>query len=87
MGVVAAKMEYGVKVRDGVTVTARLSGAEVTVGVNVDVGGISSVAEGISCNSASAVCATAVPTSSVLDAGVEESMQARLAVNIIAIAK
>ena len=69
VGVVAAKMEYGVNVRDGVTVTARLSGAEVTVGVNVGVGRISNVEVGASCNSASAVCAAAVLTCSVLDAG------------------
>ena len=84
VGVVAAKMEYGVNVRDGVTVSARLSGADVTVGVNVSVGGISNVAEGASCGS---FCVAVVLIASVLDAGMEGSTQAKLAVRTIASAK
>ena len=80
-------MEYGVNVSDGVTVAAILSGAEVTVGVNVEVGSISNVAEGTFCNSASAVCAADVLASSAFDAGMEGIAQARLAANIIANAK
>ena len=83
VGVVAAKMEYGVNVSDGVTVAARFSGADVTVGVKVNVGRISNVAEGIFCGS---FCVAAVSTSSVFDwsAGMA---QARLAANNIVSAK
>lgn len=83
VGVGFPKMEYGVNVRVGVSEYARTSGSDVTVGVNVGVGGISIVAEGNSCNPFCVV----VLIASVLAAGMAGIAQARLAANAIASAK